>query len=223
MEHELPLAQQVATPNLVAHYMSRIWNLNPLVNAVVEACAPEEEEAAEQDSFTEEQIISKAFFGLPFLVKDSLDVLGFHTTCGASVYEHNAPADGDCKLVALLKKLRAIPIGKTNVPFLSQDMQTFNEVYGTTFNPYDAKLSSGGSSGGSAAAIALGLAAFAIGTDWNGSLRIPVCANILLYKSTCVLFDILSEDKSGYSKCPLLNILLTIYEYSLCGTSCHYC
>lgn len=50
--------------------MSRIWNLNPLVNAVVEACAPEEEEeAAEQDSFTEEQIISKAFFGLPFLVK----------------------------------------------------------------------------------------------------------------------------------------------------------
>jgi hypothetical protein len=102
-------------------------------------------------------------------------------------------------------------------------MQTFNEVYGTTFNPYDAKLSSGGSSGGSAAAIALGLAAFAIGTDWNGSLRIPVCANILLYKSTCVLFDILSEDKSGYSKCPLLNILLTIYEYSLCGTSCHYC
>ncbi|KAH8939749.1 hypothetical protein BDL97_15G052400 [Sphagnum fallax] len=173
MEHELPLAQQVAIPNLVAHYMSRIWNLNPLVNAVVEACAPEEEEAAEQDSFTEEQIISKAFFGLPFLVKDSLDVLGFHTTCGASVYEHNAPADGDCKLVALLKKLRAIPIGKTNVPFLCQDMQTFNEVYGTTFNPYDAKLSSGGSCGGSAAAIALGLAAFAIGTDWNGSLRIP--------------------------------------------------
>ncbi len=49
---------------------------------------------------------------------DSLDVLGFHTTCGASVYEHNAPADGDCKLVALLKKLRAIPIGKTNVPFV---------------------------------------------------------------------------------------------------------
>jgi hypothetical protein len=48
--------------------MSRIWNLNPLVNAVVEACAPEEE-AAEQDSFTEDQIISKAFFGLPFLVK----------------------------------------------------------------------------------------------------------------------------------------------------------
>jgi hypothetical protein len=119
MEHELPLAQQVATPNLVAHYMSRIWNLNPLVNAVVEACAPEEEEeAAEQDSFTEDQIISKAFFGLPFVVKDSLDVLGFHTTCGASVYEHNAPADGDCKLVALLKKLRAIPIGKTNVPFV---------------------------------------------------------------------------------------------------------
>lgn len=76
---------------------------------------------------------------------------------------------------------------------------------------------------GSAAAIALGLAAFAIGTDWNGSLRIPVCANILLYKSTCVLFDILSEDKSGFSKCPLLNILLTIYEYSLCGTWCHYC
>jgi hypothetical protein len=49
--------------------MSRIWNLNPLVNAVVEACAPEEEEAAEQDAFAEDQIISKAFFGLPFLVK----------------------------------------------------------------------------------------------------------------------------------------------------------
>jgi hypothetical protein len=76
---------------------------------------------------------------------------------------------------------------------------------------------------GSAAAIALGLAAFAIGTDWNGSLRIPVCANILLYKSTCVLFDILPEDKSGFSKCPLLKLLLTIYEYSLCGTWCHYC
>jgi hypothetical protein len=65
---------------------------------------------------------------------------------------------------------------------------------------------------GSAAAIALGLAAFAIGTDWNGSLRIPVCANILLYKSTCVLFDILPEGKSGFSKCPLLNILLSIWH-----------
>lgn len=75
-----------------------------------------------------------------------------------------------------MKSLRdagAIIIGKTNTPEFCNDVQTFNKVYGITRNPYDLDLTCGGSSGGSAVAVALGMVPLAIGTDMAGSLRIP--------------------------------------------------
>lgn len=168
MVHKRPLAEQIAFPGLVEHYMSRIWQFDGEINAVVEssACVPEV-------PFPDNQTSPRSLEGLPFLVKDNVDVEGFHTVCGGLEFVGNPPADKDSKHVAILRQLGAIPIGKTNIPYLGQDVQTFNEVYGRTCNPHNLELSAGGSSGGSAAAVAAGMAAFATGSDWAGSLRIP--------------------------------------------------
>ncbi|CAM6124610.1 unnamed protein product [Calypogeia fissa] len=150
------------------YFMRRIYNCDGTVNSVVESCAPSTTISAREASSH-----PRPLEGLPFLVKDSLDVKDFHSVCGSSLYVTRPVARHDCSIVATLRELGAVPVGKTNLPKLGLDVQTFNGVYGTTSNPYNVELTSGGSSGGSAAAVALGLAAFSVGTDWNGSLRIP--------------------------------------------------
>lgn len=169
MVHKRHLADQIAFPGLVEHYMSRIWELDGEVNAVVESGACFVDVAM----FPDNQTRPRPLEGLPFLVKDNVDVEAFHTVCGGREFLENRPSSKDSKHVSLLRQLGAIPIGKTNVPYLALDVQTFNDVYGPTCNPYNPQLSAGGSSGGSAAAVAAGMAAFALGNDWNGSLRIP--------------------------------------------------
>jgi amidase len=111
-------------------------------------------------------------FGVPITIKESFDVAGLPTTFGHAAYRHH-PASRDAELVRRLKAAGAVIIGKTNVPVDLTDWQSFNPVYGRTNNPHDPARSPGGSSGGSAAAVASGMVPCDYGTDIGGSVRVP--------------------------------------------------
>jgi len=111
-------------------------------------------------------------FGVPMTIKESFDVAGLPTTFGHPRFK-DVPAPRDALLVRRLKAAGAIIIGKTNVPVDLTDWQSFNPVYGRTSNPHDLARSPGGSSGGSAAAVASGMVPCDYGTDIGGSVRVP--------------------------------------------------
>ena len=110
--------------------------------------------------------------GLPIAVKDLEDVAGVRTTYGSPIWADHVPAASDL-MVERLEDRGAIVIGKSNVPEFGAGGNSFNEVLGVTANPWDMAASAGGSSGGSAAALASGQVPLATGSDLGGSLRIP--------------------------------------------------
>lgn len=116
--------------------------------------------------------LDQPLFGVPMTIKESFDVEGLPTTFGHPRYiDHIAPRDA--LLVRKLKAAGAVIIGKTNVPVDLTDWQSFNPVYGRTSNPHNPDRSPGGSSGGSAAAVASGMVPCDFGTDIGGSVRVP--------------------------------------------------
>lgn len=115
---------------------------------------------------------SQPLFGVAMTIKESFDVAGLPTTWGHQQFRDKL-APRDALLVRRLKAAGAIIIGKTNVPADLTDWQSFNPVYGRTSNPHDLSRSPGGSSGGSAAAVASGMVPCDYGTDIGGSVRVP--------------------------------------------------
>ncbi|MEV0062465.1 amidase [Nocardia sp. NPDC050718] len=114
----------------------------------------------------------RPLLGIPVTVKESYNIAGLPTTWGMPQHANHVPAE-DAVQVTRLEAAGAIVLGKTNVPLGLQDIQSFNAIYGTTNNPWDHTRTSGGSSGGSAAALASGFGALSIGSDQAGSLRTP--------------------------------------------------
>ena len=110
--------------------------------------------------------------GIPMTVKESCDVEGLPTTFGNPRFAKNI-ARSNALAVERLHGAGAVIFGKTNVPFMLADQQSYNEIYGTTNNPWDLSRSPGGSSGGGAAAVATGMAALELGSDVAGSIRVP--------------------------------------------------
>ena len=108
--------------------------------------------------------------GLPIAIKDLEETQGILTTSGSKIFQNNIPKI-DSPMVQNLKKSGCIIIGKTNVPEFGVGSQTYNMIFGSTRNPFDTKLTSGGSSGGAAAAVSAGMIPFADGSDMMGSLR----------------------------------------------------
>lgn len=115
---------------------------------------------------------NQPLFGVPMTIKESFDVAGLPTTFGHAAYRDQI-VPHDAELVRRLKAAGAVIIGKTNVPVDLTDWQSFNPVYGRTLNPHDPARSPGGSSGGSAAAVASGMVPCDYGTDIGGSVRVP--------------------------------------------------
>jgi AtzE family amidohydrolase len=114
-----------------------------------------------------------ALAGVPFAVKDLFDVAGLPTTAGAAVRADVAPATDDAPLLRRLVDAGALLVGTTNMDEFAYGFATVNAHTGTTRNPHDRARLAGGSSGGSAAAVAAGLVPFALGSDTNGSIRVP--------------------------------------------------
>ena len=111
--------------------------------------------------------------GVPFAVKNLFDVAGVTTLAGAKINAERAPAPRDATAVAALRRAGAILVGATNMDEYAYGFSTENTHYGPTRNPHDPTRIVGGSSGGSAAAVAGGLVALSLGTDTNGSIRVP--------------------------------------------------
>lgn len=114
----------------------------------------------------------RPLLGIPVTVKESFNIAGLSTTWGFPQHRSYFPAE-DAVQVKRLKAAGAVVLGKTNVPLGLQDLQSFNEIYGTTNNPWDLDRTAGGSSGGSAAALASGFGPLSIASDIAGSLRTP--------------------------------------------------
>jgi amidase len=110
--------------------------------------------------------------GVPVGIKDITPVAGLRTTYGSPIYRDHVPEE-DAVVVGRLRRAGAVVIGKTNTPEFAAGANTWNTVFGATRNPWNPALTSGGSTGGGAAALATGMIALADGTDLGGSLRIP--------------------------------------------------
>ncbi|MBI4187147.1 MAG: amidase [Chloroflexi bacterium] len=157
----------------VSAVLRRIERLNPRVNAY---CTLAAESAMEQAREAEAVVMRGEkvgpLHGVPVSVKDLVFTRGLRTTGGSRIYEDFVP-DRDAIVVERLKAAGAIVLGKTNTPEFGWVAITDNPLFGKTRNPWNLELTPGGSSGGAAAAVALGMGPLAIGTDGGGSIRIP--------------------------------------------------
>lgn len=165
--------RQVSSRELLEMYLRRVEQHNPALNAVVTLDAERalaEADAADVAIGRGERI--GPLHGLPMTVKDCLETEGMRTTAGSKMLAEYVPTR-DAVAVARLRNAGAIVFGKTNVPEFAGDAQSFNELFGTTNNPWDLTRTPGGSSGGAAAAVAAGLCGLEVGSDLGGSLRIP--------------------------------------------------
>jgi amidase len=169
---ELVRAGEVSPVELVELCLARIEALDPKLNAVVVRDFDRARAAAKAADDGLAKGETKPLLGLPMTVKEQFGVAGLPTTWGNPKFK-DWRAEVDALAVQRLKAAGAIILGKTNVPLNLSDWQSFNEVYGTTNNPWDVTRSSGGSSGGSAAALAAGFVPLEFGSDIGGSLRAP--------------------------------------------------
>ena len=151
----------------------RIESVNPTLNAITATCwerAESEAKLAEATVVSGEEL--GLLHGLPLGVKDLNETEGLRTTWGSPIFKDYVPAK-DERMVAGCRAEGAIVVGKTNVPEFGAGANTTNPVYGPTGNPFDPKRICGGSSGGSAVALATSMLPICTGSDTGGSLRIP--------------------------------------------------
>ena len=166
-------AREVSPVELIACYLERIKRLNPVLNAYSTVM---EDDALAAARRAEEEIgrgnYRGPLHGVPVSIKDNLAVKGYPTTAGSKILADWKP-DFDATVVARLREAGAIVLGKNNMHEWAGGGTTMNPYFGTTFNPWDTSRVPGGSSGGSAAAVAADLCLISIGTDNAGSVRNP--------------------------------------------------
>jgi amidase len=174
--HELARSireREISSRELLEAFVGRIERLNGTVNAVVTLDLERARAAATRaDDAIERGEPVGPLHGLPITIKDALETEGIRSTGGAVELTDHVPTV-DAVAVARVKAAGAIVFGKTNVPRWSGDLQTYNEIFGTTNNPWSLDRTPGGSSGGAATSVASGFTSFEIGTDIGGSVRIP--------------------------------------------------
>ncbi len=165
--------REASCVELLDDLLARIDRHNPRLNAIV-TLDPEGARlrARAADTQAEQDGRRGALHGVPFTLKDCYETAGLRTTAGHPPLADHVPSH-DSTVAARLKAAGAILLGKTNVPPLAMSLQTSNDIFGRTSNPWDPSRTPGGSSGGAAAAVAAGLAPFDVGSDMSGSIRIP--------------------------------------------------
>jgi amidase len=166
-------AKEVSSRELLEMFLHRVETINPKINSVVTLDGDRAmAQCKRADEATTKGRPLGPLHGLPITVKDAIEVGGIRSTGGATELSEHVP-DADAPAVARLREAGAIVFGKTNVPKWSGDLQTYNDIFGTTTNPWDQTKTTGGSSGGAASAVASGLTSFETGTDIGGSIRVP--------------------------------------------------
>lgn len=176
---------KISSVELLDAHLQQINTHNPALNAIV---TPTPDLAREQAIASDERrrrgAVVGPLDGLPFATKDKFDMAGVRSTYGSPAFADHVPA-GDDLIVARERAAGGVFAGKTNVPEFSFGGQTNNPVFGLTHNPYGHDMSVSGSSGGSAVALASGMAALANGSDIAGSLRAPAAwCNVVGFRPT---------------------------------------
>ena len=201
-------SKKISAREVMQAHLKQIKKVNAKVNAII-TFVPEDElmaQALAADESLAKGKLTGSLHGLPIAVKDLTETKGIRTTYGSPIWKDNIPSQ-DALLVQRQKKAGAIIIGKTNVPELGMGSQTFNPLFGPSFNPYDVSKTCGGSTGGGAVALACGMIPLADGSDMGGSLRNPgsFCNVVGLRtspgQSTCYQF----ETRMAGIRCPRTN------------------
>lgn len=165
--------RSVSSVELTKHILDRIERHNPRVNAVVTLLA---DRALARARAADEALARGewwgALHGVPVTVKDTFEIAGVRTTAGAESLKDYVPST-NAAVVERLTRAGSVIVGKTNVPPMAMDWQSYNEIFGATNNPRDLTRTPGGSTGGGAAALAAGLTYLSVGSDIGGSIRIP--------------------------------------------------
>lgn len=166
-------AKRIGCRELLEHYLARVERFNPGLNAIVVTQLDTARSRADAaDAALAKDELWGPLHGVPMTVKESYDVAGLPTTWGLPALK-DSKASGNALAVDRMLGAGAVIFGKTNVPLLLADGQAYNEIYGSTSNPWDLSRTPGGSSGGAAAALAAGLTGLEMGSDIASSVRNP--------------------------------------------------
>jgi amidase len=215
--------RKVSAVEVVDAYLGQIEQHNPAVNAVVTLDA----ESARQRAWQADDALARGeiwgpLHGVPMTVKDDYETAGMLSTASTRRLADHIPEE-DATVVARVRKAGAIILGKTNMSHVGMDIQSNSPIFGRTNNPWNLDRTPGGSSGGSAASIAAGMAALELGNDMAGSLRIPVhFCGVLGIKATHGLVShagLLPEADGGSRRIPTVGagpIARSIDDLRLC-------
>ncbi|WP_293139267.1 AtzE family amidohydrolase [Okeania sp. SIO3I5] len=166
--------EKTTTETLITKFLEQIYNRNKTLNCFTAITTESALNRAKQiDKDIAQGKNPGLLAGVPFAVKNLYDIAGLTTLAGAKINAENPPATQDATAVAKLKEAGAILVGALNMDEYAYGFVTENSHYGATPNPHDITRISGGSSGGSAAAVAAGLVPITLGSDTNGSIRVP--------------------------------------------------
>jgi amidase len=165
--------RRMSAIEVLEHFLDRVQKHNPTINAIIWTDAEKARRRARAaDAALAKGEVWGPLHGVPMVIKESYTVAGSPTTWGVPEFKDNV-TETSALAVERLERAGAIFFGKTNVPLMLGDWQSYNAIYGTTNNPWDVRLIPGGSSGGSAAALAAGLTGIAAGSDIGASIRNP--------------------------------------------------
>jgi amidase len=179
---ELVRSREISSRELTELYLERIQRLDPQLNAYRVTFAERALAESDQADARAKGGDERPLLGVPIAIKDDLDVAGEATAFGTDA--HDGPVASDSEVVRRLRAAGAVILGKTHVPELAITPWTESPTFGVSRNPWDPQRTPGGSSGGSAAAVAAGLAGAAIGSDGAGSIRIPAgCCGVFGLKA----------------------------------------
>jgi amidase len=194
-------SRALSAEELLERYLDRVDRFNPTLNAVIVDVRDAARRAARAaDAALARGELLGPLHGIPMTIKESYNLAGTPTTWGNPDWKGNVAVE-DAVAVRKLKDAGAVVFGKTNVPLALADFQSYNDVYGTTNNPYDLGRTPGGSSGGSAAALAAGLSALEIGSDIGGSIRNPAhFCGVFGHKATWNLLSMRGHSGPGDSR-----------------------
>lgn len=165
-------ARKMSASELLEHTIARIEALDGRINAIIVRDFDRARDAARAADAALSRGERRPLLGIPVTLKEPFNVAGLPTTWGFPHFRDFQPAE-DALVVSRLKAAGAVIIGKTNIPIGLRDFQSYNEIHGTTNNPWDLGRSPGGSSGGSGAALAAGFGPLSVGSDIGGSIRVP--------------------------------------------------